>query len=62
MAQAAAASQDKKEEPKIISDKVAPVILAFLSGWYDVVCFKQYKSFALMPTGNTVNLFIQIAF
>lgn len=50
----------EKEQPTIISKTAAPVILAFLSGWYDIVCFKQYKSYALMPTGNTVNLFMQI--
>lgn len=44
----------------MLDKQTAPVLLAFLSGWYDVVCFKQYKSYALMPTGNTVNLFMQI--
>jgi len=59
-AQASPGSTEKKEEPTILSKQTAPVLLAFLSGWYDVLCFKQYKSYALMPTGNTVNLFMQI--
>merc|ERR1719235_2587968 len=59
MAQAGSAEK-KEEQPTILCKQTAPVLLAFLSGWYDVVCFKQYKSYALMPTGNTVNLFMQI--
>jgi hypothetical protein len=53
-------NSQKTEAPTILSKQVAPIILAFLSGWHDVICFKQYKSYALMPTGNTVNLFMQI--
>jgi uncharacterized membrane protein YoaK (UPF0700 family) len=45
---------------KLLTKQNVPIILAFLSGWHDVICFKQYKSYALMPTGNTVNLFMQI--
>jgi len=55
-----ASKDEKKEEATIVSKETAPVLLAFLSGWYDIVCFKQYKSFALMPTGNTVNMLTQI--
>jgi len=54
------AGAKKEEEPTILGKTITPVMLAFLSGWYDVVCFKQYKSYALMPTGNTVNMFMQI--
>ena len=31
-------------------------MLSFVAGWFDVVCFKQYKCYANMMTGNTVNL------
>jgi uncharacterized membrane protein YoaK (UPF0700 family) len=30
--------------------------LSFVAGWFDVVCFKQYKCYSNMMTGNTVNL------
>jgi len=52
--------EPKKVEETVLSKTAAPVLLAFLSGWYDIVCFKQYKAYALMPTGNYVNAFMQI--
>ena len=39
-----------------LSKDVLPYALAFVAGWYDVVCFKQYKCYANMMTGNTLNL------
>jgi uncharacterized membrane protein YoaK (UPF0700 family) len=37
-----------------------PGRLAIVAGWYDVVCFKQYKCYANMMTGNTLNLCMKI--
>ncbi len=31
-------------------------LLAFVAGWFNVICFKQYKCYSNMMTGNTVNL------
>uniref|UniRef100_A0A7S0U8H4 Uncharacterized protein n=3 Tax=Hemiselmis andersenii TaxID=464988 RepID=A0A7S0U8H4_HEMAN len=35
-------------------------LLAFVAGWYDVVCFKQYKMYANMMTGNSLNMCMAI--
>jgi len=60
MAQTQKAAETKQEVQTIIPKDVAPVLLAFLSGWYDNICFQQYKIYSLMPTGSTVNMCIQI--
>ena len=48
------------DEATCVSKKVLPFLLAFVAGWYDVVCFKQYKCYANMMTGNTLNLCMKV--
>lgn len=48
------------ERPTLVSKESLPFILAFVAGWYDVVCFKQYKAYANMMTGNTLQLAMKL--
>jgi len=57
---AVAEPEKKKEVETIISKENAPMLLSCLSGYYDVLCFNQYKAYALMPTGSTVNAMMQM--
>lgn len=50
----------KKDEAPVLSKEVAPLLLAFLNGWFDVLCFRQYKAFTLRQTGSTMNLAINL--
>lgn len=50
----------KNDEAPVLSKEVAPLVLAFLNGWFDVLCFRQYKAFTLRQTGSTMNLGINI--
>jgi uncharacterized membrane protein YoaK (UPF0700 family) len=45
-----------KAEKTLLSQASLQILLAFVAGWFDVVCFKQYKCYSNMMTGNTVNL------
>ena len=51
---------ESAEEATCINKDFLPFLLAFVAGWYDVVCFKQYKCYANMCTGNTLNLFMNV--
>lgn len=44
----------------VVSKERLPYLLAFVAGWYDSVCFKQYKCYANMMTGNTCNLCMKL--
>jgi uncharacterized membrane protein YoaK (UPF0700 family) len=48
------------EAPTFVSKQTLPFLLAFVAGWYDVICFKQYKCYANMMTGNTLNLCMRV--
>lgn len=59
-AHVAAGKAPAPEEAMCVSKKSLPYLLAFVAGWYDTVCFRQYKCYANMMTGNTLNLFMKI--
>ena len=51
---------EQEEETTCVSQKSLPFWLAIVAGWYDVVCFKQYKCYANMMSGNTLNLCMKV--
>ena len=53
-------AEGSKSDKKIVSQATLQLLLAFVAGWFDVICFKQYKCYANMMTGNTVNLCYKI--
>ena len=44
-----------------ISRASLPYLLAAMAGWMDALCFKQYKCFANMMSGNTVQVRHRVA-
>jgi len=44
----------------LISKESVPLLFAFLGGYYDVLCFKQYKAYPTMMTGNVLNLCMKV--
>ena len=52
----AVAKGQVKAERTFLGQTSLQVLLAFVAGWFDVICFKQYKCYSNMMTGNTVNL------
>ena len=57
---AAATGAPAIQAPTCVSKGALPFCLAFVAGWYDVICFKQYKCYANMMTGNTLNLCMNV--
>jgi uncharacterized membrane protein YoaK (UPF0700 family) len=55
-----AAASAGTERTTLVSKESLPFVLAFVAGWYDVVCFKQYKAYANMMTGNTLQLTMKL--
>mmetsp|Transcript_105359 Transcript_105359/g.186595 ORF Transcript_105359/g.186595 Transcript_105359/m.186595 type:complete len:236 (+) Transcript_105359:80-787(+) len=49
-----------KDDKPVLSKEMAPFVTAFLNGWFDVLCFKQYKAFTLRQTGSTMNSAINV--
>lgn len=56
----AAPSSGTDRTTTLVSKESLPFVLAFVAGWYDVVCFKQYKAYANMMTGNTLQLTMKL--
>lgn len=44
----------------LLSREAFSYLLAFVAGWYDVLCFQQYKCYANMMTGNTLNMLFKL--
>lgn len=60
-AAASAAGAEGTVMPKMfVSKETLPFLMAFVAGWYDVVCFKHYKAYANMMTGNTLQLAMKV--
>mmetsp|Transcript_5499 Transcript_5499/g.13220 ORF Transcript_5499/g.13220 Transcript_5499/m.13220 type:complete len:287 (+) Transcript_5499:157-1017(+) len=55
-----AGSEAPGGERTFVSKEALPYLLAFVAGWYDVSLFQQYKAYANMMTGNTLNLFLKV--
>merc|ERR1711998_114642 len=53
--------QQGRQQPILLSGHALPYCLAFAAGWFDVVCSKQYRCYANMMTGNTLNLLMKVS-
>ena len=60
LAAAGAPAIQDVQGPTCVSKGTLPFCLAFVAGWYDVVCFQQYKCYANMMTGNTLNMCMNV--